>query len=344
MTSNPALKLTLAKVRRVEHHQQTLIAWLNPADQTAHETTLGLEQTAIEVTAALAQNEPDAYAAQIYRYGLLEDVDHLYRFAALYDRVAGKDANTILQSYTDILPGRPTVAQHRAPEDELRNPYDREKASAVTRLNALTAVAVEQYAHDHYLMAGPQLADPVLRQLYAEIASVKEQHVTQYDSLIDADETWLEKWVMREAMEVYHYWGCARSEPNPRLRAIWERFLDYELGHLAVARELFEEIDGRDPAEVLPQRLPEPVPFESQRAFIRKTLSNEVDLRAHGTQLVDKAEVPRSSPSHAWREHLSSEGSPSEKAAAGWVWVPGTELMAFDRGLLSTTTSSRRKS
>lgn len=30
------------------------------------------------------------------------------------DRVAGGDANNILQSYTDILPGRPTSVEHRA--------------------------------------------------------------------------------------------------------------------------------------------------------------------------------------------------------------------------------------
>ena len=41
---------------------------------------------------------------------------------ALLDRLEGKDANNILQSYTDILPGRPTIEHHRAPQDDLRNP------------------------------------------------------------------------------------------------------------------------------------------------------------------------------------------------------------------------------
>jgi hypothetical protein len=38
----------------------------------------------------------------------------------------------------------------------------------------------------------------VARQLYAEIASIEEQHVTQYESIIDPDETWLEKWVLHD--------------------------------------------------------------------------------------------------------------------------------------------------
>ena len=105
---NKELQRPLALVRRAEQHQQTLVNWLNPADQSALETTIGFEQVAIEVTASVAQNEPDPYLAQVYRFGLLEDFDHLYRYSALMDRLEGRDANDILQSYTDIRPGRPT--------------------------------------------------------------------------------------------------------------------------------------------------------------------------------------------------------------------------------------------
>jgi hypothetical protein len=99
---NAKLQLALAQVRRVEQHQQTMVNWLNPADQSPIETTLGFEQVAIEVTASVAQSEPDPYLAQVYRFGLLEDFDHLYRYSALYDRVEGKDANALVQSYSDI--------------------------------------------------------------------------------------------------------------------------------------------------------------------------------------------------------------------------------------------------
>lgn len=105
------LRLPLARLRRVEQHQQTLINWLNPPDQSVLETTIGFEQVAIELTASLAQHEPDPYLKQVLDFGLLEDFDHMYRYAALMDRVEGKDANNILQCYTDILPGRPTVVE-----------------------------------------------------------------------------------------------------------------------------------------------------------------------------------------------------------------------------------------
>ncbi|HWS52791.1 MAG TPA: hypothetical protein VN228_01580 [Pyrinomonadaceae bacterium] len=323
---NRELRLPLARVRRVEQHQQTMVNWLLPADLSPIETTLAYEQVAIEVTASVAEREPDEYMAQVYRFGLLEDFDHLYRFSALYDRVAGGDANNIIQSYSDIMPGRPTAVEHRDPADDLREHYSRTAAAPLTKLHALTITASENQTHDYYMNIGPLFADPVARQLYAEIASIEEQHTTQYECLLDPDESLLEKWLMHEAMEVYNYMGCARQETNTRVKAIWERFLDYELGQLHYVMELFRTVENRDPAEVLPAELPEPIEFRSHREFVRETLAREVDLRASGTQFVGKEQEPERS--QAYRAQLNSEGSPSETVAAGYRWSPGTELAA----------------
>lgn len=168
---NADLQRDLALVRRVEQHQATTVNWLLGADHSPLETTIGYEQVAIEVTAAVAQREPDPYLAQVYRFGLLEDFDHMYRYAALLDRLEGKDANNILQCYTDVLPGRPTFDEHRHPLDDLRMPYDRRTADPLSKLHALTIMAGEQQTHDYYMNIGPLFADPLARQLYAEIAS-----------------------------------------------------------------------------------------------------------------------------------------------------------------------------
>jgi rubrerythrin len=332
---NAPLQKALAQVRRVEQHQQTLVNWLNPADQSPLETTIGFEQVAIEVTASVAQSEPDDYLAQVYRFGLLEDFDHLYRYSALYDRLEGKDANTLLQSYTDMLPGRPTSVEHRAPEDDLRRPYDRTRAEAVTKMNAMTIMAGEHQTHDYYMTIGPMFADPLARQLYAEIASIEEQHVTQYESIIDPQETWLEKWLLHEAAEVYNYWSCVEFERNPRIKKIWERFLDYELGHLQLVRQLFEDTERRDAEEIVPGRLPSPIQYRSQREFVRQVLEREIPLRAMGTEFVPEDELPTNSPSRLYARQMNKDGSPSEAVAAGWIWTPGTELsgpLASERG------------
>jgi hypothetical protein len=321
---NAALRLPLAQVRRTEQHQCTMVNWLLAPDHSPLETTIGYEQAAIEVTAAIAQVEPEPYLAQVYRFGLLEDFDHMYRYAALLDRLEGKDANNILQSYTDILPGRPTMEQHRAPEDDLRDCYDRRKAAMLTKLHALTIVAGEAQAHNYYMNIGPTFSDPLARQLYAEIASIEEQHVTQYESMLDPTETVLEQWLLHEATECYNYYSCVQQETNHHVKAIWERFLDYELGHFHLACDTFKAVEKRDPAEIINTDIATPLPFRSQREFVRKVLHNEVNLRTSGSAFVPR---PReSAASLHYRTHINSDGSPSEAVSSGYFWAPGTEM------------------
>jgi len=329
---NLRLRAPLAEVRRVEHHQATLVNWMLPADHSPLETTIAYEQVAIEVTAHVAQHEPDPYLAQVYRFGLLEDFDHLYLYSGLLDRLEGKDANNITQCYSDIRRGRPTMLEHRHPGDDLRTSYDRLVAQPLSKLNALTILAGEQQTRNYYMNVGPSFADPVARQLYAEIASIEEQHVTQYESLQDPTETWAERWLVHEATEIWNYWSCLRQEDNPRVKAIWERFLDYELGHLQVAMEVFKELDRRDPAEVLPAVLPDPIRYEQHREFVRATLNAELDLRTDGERFI-RAAQGEPARSIAYRNELNSDGSPSETVSAGYRWRPGTELAQRARQL-----------
>jgi len=315
----------LAQLMRAEQHQATSINWLLGADHSPLETTIGYEQTAIEVTASVAQLEPDAYLAQGYRYALLEDFDHLYRYSALLDRLEGKDANNITQGYTDIVPARETWFHHRAPEHDLLEPYGPDAVLA-TKLHALTLTGGEYQTHDYYMNIGPVFADPLARQLYAEIASVESQHITHYGAMLNPHETPLEKLLIGEACEVWNYAGCAAQETNPRIRAMWERFLDHELGHFQVALQLFKDVERRDPAEVLGDgSLPPFIRFQSQRDFVRRVVEAETGLRKDGTRFVNTDEEGVSS--LAYRDAVNAGGSPSRAASATYAWTAGTELM-----------------
>jgi hypothetical protein len=143
--------------------------------------------------------------------------------------------------------------------------------------------------------------------------------------MLNPNESPLEKLLISEACEVWNYAGCAAQESNPRIKAIWERFLDYELGHLQVAIALFKDVERRDPAEVLGAgNLPRFIDFKSQRGFVRKVVDTEVPLRKDATAFVDQAE--EGTTSLAYREIVNATGSPSMAASAGWVWTPGSEL------------------
>lgn len=97
-----------------------------------------------------------------------------------------------------------------------------------------------------------------------------------------------------------------------------------ERQHLHVAMEHFRKLEKRDVEEILPATLPDPIPLESHREFVRKTLAGEVDLRADGPRFVDKSQEPQRSLDY--RAQLNSQGSPTSDVAAGYRWSPGTEL------------------
>jgi hypothetical protein len=324
-------RVLLANLMRVEQHQATAVNWLIGADHSPIETTIGYEQTAIEVTASVARLEPDPYLAQGYRYALLEDFDHLYRYSALLDRLEGKDANNITQGYTDIVPSRPTLFHHRAPENDLLEPYG-PTAALSTKLHALTLTGGEYQTHDYYQNIGPLFADPLARQLYAEIASVETQHITHYGSMINPDESPMEKLLICEACEVWNYAACAEQETNPRLKALWEQFLDYELGHFQLVMEMFKQVEARDPAQLLGDgTLPPRIVFESHREYLREVTAKEVPMRKRGTAFVDEAQEAKSSLDY--RAAVNAQGSPSETVSATYTWMPGTELMRESAGM-----------
>ena len=112
-TDNPEIKQALALSRRIEAQQQKAVNGLNPGDQTPLETTIGYEQVAVDLTAWLARHEPNPGLKQALDFALLEDFDHLYRYANLYDLLDGRDAAELTARLTEITPG--PADGHRAP-------------------------------------------------------------------------------------------------------------------------------------------------------------------------------------------------------------------------------------
>jgi hypothetical protein len=136
-TDNREIKEKLSMSRRVEQQQQKAVNGLNPGDQSPLETTLGYEQVAVDLTAWLARNEPDPMVKMALDFALLEDFDHLYRYANLYELIAGKRADDITQSLTEITPGRPTIFHHRDPRDMIKPHFDTHTVHPLTRLHVM---------------------------------------------------------------------------------------------------------------------------------------------------------------------------------------------------------------
>lgn len=285
-TDVPEVKEVLAEVRAAEQQQQKAVNWLIPAEESTLEVTLGYEQVAVDLTAWLARAEPDPYLKQTYDFGLIEDFDHLYRYANLYELLEGKTAEGIVRQLTEVMPGRPTANEHRHPKDNIRKHFDKHTVDPLSRLHAITVTATEQQTMNFYMNIGNRYMEPMARSLYAEIAMVEEEHVTQYESMLDPAESWFEQLVQHEYNECYLYYSFAAQEQDRRIRDLWNLHLGMEIEHLRLAGELLKRYDGREPTEILPAALPEPVRFEPNKEYVRDILANEVDLTSLGTGYV----------------------------------------------------------
>ncbi len=274
------VKEKLAESRRIEQQQQKVINWLTPGDETTLEVTIGYEQVAIDLTAWLARSEPDPYLKQAYDFGLLEDFDHLYRYANLYELIEGKQAEQVVKQLTEITPGRPTAEEHRHPVDDVRRHFDKHTVDPISRMHVLTLVAAEQQTMNFYMTIGNRYQEPIARTLYQEIGMIEEQHVTQYESLLDPAESWFEQLVHHEYNECYLYHSFMSQEPDERIKKIWALHLDMEIEQLRIAGELLKKYDGREPEEILPAELPEPVLFQPNKEYVREVLASQVELTA----------------------------------------------------------------
>lgn len=284
-TDAPEVVDRLAEVRRVEQ-QQKAVNWLIPAQESTIEITLGYEQLATDLTAFIARSEPDPYLKQTFEFGLLEDFDHLYRYANLYELLEGRQAQEVVDQLTEVIPARPTRQHHRHPLDNVRKHYDRHTVDPLSRLHALTITAAEQQTMNFYMTIGNRYLEPVARGLYLEIAQVEEEHVTQYESLLDPAESWFEQLVHHEYNECYLYHSFLSQETDPKVQAIWDVHLGMELGQLQLACDLLRRYDGREPEEILPAALPEPTLMAQNKPYIRQVLAEQCDLTSLGTGYV----------------------------------------------------------
>jgi hypothetical protein len=313
-TDNLDIKRQLAMSRRVDQQQQKAVSGLNPGDQSPLEDTIGYEQVAVDLTAWLARHEPDPDIKQALDFALLEDFDHLYRYANLYELMDGKDAAALTDSLTEITPGRPTIFHHRHPHDMIKGHYDTHTVHPLTRLHVMTIVAAEQQTMNYYMNHGADWIEPIARGLYAEIAQVEEEHVTHYESLLDPLDSWLKQLVFHEYNEVYLYWSMLNQESDDRIKAIWELHLDMELGQLQAACDLLRRYEGVEAAEILPKELPDtPVTFEPNKQYVRDVLAAQVNLRPDGLGYTPVEEMPDDHRFFKFQEVVNAGGSPGEQ-------------------------------
>lgn len=333
-TADPDLKQRLAMMRRVEQQQQKMVNWLIPADESVLEVTIGYEQVAVDLTAYLARTEPDPYVKAALDFALLEDFDHLYRYANMLDMDDNIPSQRIVGEMTEITPGRPTIAHHRHPFDSVRQPYDSRSADPLTKLHVQTIVAAEQQTMNFYMNVGNRYATMLGRGLYLEIGQVEEQHVSHYESLADPTMSWFERMLLHDYNEAYMYYSCMESEPDRRMRSIWENHLNMEIGHVHMDLELMQRYENRDGRQMLPSEFPQLTILQSNKDYVRQVLQSRVYLTAQGTQFVPQSDLSQDA-RFFWYQNKVNDGQgfvPSQQVIEEHVNAKGSDYRFESEG------------
>ncbi|MCD8041295.1 MAG: hypothetical protein LUF82_07250 [Clostridia bacterium] len=290
----PEILSELAVVRRQEQQQQKRLSCLKPINESILETTIAYEQLAIDLTAELARNEKDENNIKALDFALLEDFDHLYRFSNLLKMDKDEDADILVGKYTEIMPGRPTIAHHRYPADELKPHIDCETADLYSKLVVNTITAAEQQTMNYYMNIAQWYKNDLGRKLYGEIGMVEEAHVTQYESLKDPNSTWLEMWVMHEYTECWLYWSMYEDESEENIKRIWLEHFKMEVSHLKTAAALLKKYERRTAEDVIGNdgTFPKLLKLGSNKEYIRKVLKDTVTLTMEGEGYSELEKLP----------------------------------------------------
>ena len=273
------LRRELAATRTIEKQQQLKISLLKPCDESILEHTISYEQLAVDLTSELAKREVDCDVKNSLDFALLEDFDHLYRYANLLEMEQGIYAEWLVGRYTEIMPGRPTIAHHRYPKDNVKRNIDAKKSDVQTVLNTMIITAAEQQTMNYYMNVTNFAKSDIGRRLYQEIALVEEEHVTQYGSLMDSSATWFEMLLWHEYCECYLYLSCYMTETDPYVKNLWEENLWFEISHLHKAAELLKKYEDKEWNEVIPDGdFPAPISLHENIDYVRKILGDTVQF------------------------------------------------------------------
>lgn len=276
-TDDNDLRRELALTRETEKQQQLKIALLKPSNESVLEHTIGYEQLAVDLTAELAKRECNCNVKKALDFALLEDFDHLYRYANLLEMEQGIAAECLVGRYTEIMPARPTIAHHRYPKDNVRRNIDAKSSDTQTVLNTMIITAAEQQTMNYYMNVTPFACSDIGRRLYQEIALVEEEHVTHYEALMDPNATWLEMLLWHEYCECYLYWSCYMTESDMCIKKLWEDHLMTEISHLHKAAELLKKYEKKDWCEVIKNpEFPAPISLHENIDYVRDILATTV--------------------------------------------------------------------
>lgn len=183
------------------------------------------------------------------------------------------------------------------------------KVDIITKLNIHIITAAEQQTMNYYMNVAPLYNKSDLgRRMYQEIGLIEEEHVSQYESLKDANASWLEDLLLHEYTECYLYYSCYQTECDSNIRCIWEDCLLQEISHLHKAKELLYKYERKDWHQVIPNgTFPDVLTLQSNIDYVQKVLATTVGNTQCGPCVVPLHDLPDDAPFYQYQDIVNHD-------------------------------------
>lgn len=272
----PEARRQAALIRRVERQQRLRFLSLLPHERPCEQILFSLF-TLQTLTASAALAEKNAALRAVMGFLLPENCDMLYRAANLLSLEYGVSADTLLQGQAELMPGRPCIAAHRHPYDDVLKPLERPSARSFSTLFLLQAASRSAARLTANALS---VRSPRARALYAELSLILSGHATQYSSLMPGTEPGLAL-LLRAYAHCSLFSDLAEQEAEPALAGIFREARDAACAHLQKARSML-------PSEAVPflgEELPPPLALRPHKGTVRDALRGVGVTLRRGEQL-----------------------------------------------------------
>ena len=253
----------LALISRAEAFQQASLAKHREPSFSICGDALIYSLLTIDLCAVLAQRAAPGRMRDALQFLQPEMTDELYRLSNLMMLLEKEQAQQVIASFEEILPGRPCIAAHRHPYDCVVSPLASESPlEALSPLLMLSALKVKQAS---WLAAAGKIQDPLAKDLFAELSLLSDGQITLFSSLLPGGTPLQQAYAFQYA-EVYLYHSLGQDQENGSFRQFLMEQRDLEISHLQKLHRLIQE----EESVFLPcPDLPLPLKLGPNKGYIR---------------------------------------------------------------------------
>lgn len=233
-TTDSEMKSLFNRIARAEHLHHMRLMSLLPTPHASAEAVLSAETAVLSGYTMCMENEPSESVKSAFRHIYFDHLLHA-EYAADLVRKAGCPADWYTGG-ADLSGGLALDKQFMKPEDTVwqgnwNGCYDKNTADMRTALNVDMAVAAEWAAWSGYMYSLHMEQDQDQRTHYAAFSSIEDQHVSILESIIDPNETMIERALIHEQVEMQNYSRLMESETNELAKKVFSDLYREDMEH-----------------------------------------------------------------------------------------------------------------